>query len=136
MPGLKREAEASIMQKMPLEPATRCAPKPLALELMSDTPMPSPSITHRYVVSPSKLGVATSPARRDRSRPVDPQCVRHRGANRVGSVEEFGRPVVPGLDRRLDEDVRAETVVVELDPVHRCRQQGEVPWLVGGTDQI
>ncbi len=48
--------------------------------------------------------------------------------NRVGSVEEFGWPVVPGLDRRLDENVRAETVVVELDPVRdRCRQQGEVP---------
>ena len=48
--------------------------------------------------------------------------------NRVGSVEEFGRPVVPGLDRCLDEDVRAQTVVVELDPVRdRCRQQGEVP---------
>ena len=57
--------------------------------------------------------------------------------NRVGSVEEFGRPVVPGLDRRLDEDMRAETVVVKLDPVrNRCGQQGEYPWLVGGTDQI
>ena len=126
MPGLKREAEAPIVQ----EDAARTGdevPKPLALELMSDTY--AAAVDHaqiRRVAVEAGGGDLAGPSEIDRG-PSIRNALGIEEPNRVGSVEEFGRPVVPGLDRRLDEDMRAETVVVKLDPVrNRCGQQGEV----------
>ncbi|GAB3902302.1 hypothetical protein GCM10027612_67210 [Microbispora bryophytorum subsp. camponoti] len=77
-------------------------PKPDAFDWMSETPIPSPSTTHRYVVSPGPAGAS------GRGAPlgVDQRAAGGgRAERRDGGLVEDVEPVVPGRPGRLHQQV-------------------------------
>ena len=101
--GLEREAEAAVVEVdagVRLgDPGTEAG----AFDWMTDTPMPSPSTVHRYVVSPRSPG----PCRCDdlwRST-MSARVDRVEQGVAVGTVVEDGRTVVGGGRGALDQDM-------------------------------
>ena len=138
-PASRLKPQAPVVQFVP-QPARPATAEAATLDWISETAIRSSSTVARYVVSPSAVGRCR--ARRRRPDGDGPQRGRSRSRREeppVGLLVEHVRPVVGGLDGRLDEQMGPQRVIRVLrdrkpcgDP--RCGERGNPgSWVARST---